>query len=132
MRLPSPTYLFYDLETTGLNPAFDQILQFAAIRVDTEFNEIERFNIRVALSPDVIPNPNALLVNRIHPTQLAVGINEYEAIIKIHGIVNTPGTISLRYNTLGLDDDFLCFAFFRHLLPPYWHQYKNECDRMGM
>ena len=25
------TFLFYDLETTGLNPAFDQILQFAAI-----------------------------------------------------------------------------------------------------
>lgn len=28
------TYVFYDIETTGLNYAFDQILQFAAIRAD--------------------------------------------------------------------------------------------------
>lgn len=132
MRLPSSTYLFYDLETTGLNPAFDQILQFAAVRVDADFNEIERFNIRIALSPDVIPNPNALLVNRISSEQLEQGVSEYDGIKKIHEIVNTPGTISLGYNTLSFDDEFLRFAFFRHLLPPYWHQYKNECHRMDI
>ena len=33
-------YVFYDLETTGINPAFDQILQFAAVRTDLDFNEI--------------------------------------------------------------------------------------------
>ncbi len=26
------SYLFYDIETTGLNKAFDQVLEFAAIR----------------------------------------------------------------------------------------------------
>ena len=36
------TFLFYDLETTGLNKAFDQILQFAAIRTDMSFREIDR------------------------------------------------------------------------------------------
>ena len=35
------TYLFYDIETTGLNKAFDQVLQFAAIRTDRQLNEIE-------------------------------------------------------------------------------------------
>ena len=35
-------YVFYDLETTGMNPAFDQILQFAAVKTDLDLNEIER------------------------------------------------------------------------------------------
>lgn len=35
-------FVFYDLETTGISPAFDQPLQFAAILTDGEFREIER------------------------------------------------------------------------------------------
>ena len=42
MTQHTATYLFYDLETTGLNPCFDQVLQFAAIRTDLSLNEIER------------------------------------------------------------------------------------------
>ena len=39
------TFLFYDIETTGLSRAFDQILEFAAIRTDLDLNEIERFQV---------------------------------------------------------------------------------------
>ena len=35
------TYLFYDIETTGLNRAFDQVLEFAAIRTDCDLNELD-------------------------------------------------------------------------------------------
>lgn len=31
------THLFYDLETSGLSKSFDQILQFATVRTDTDF-----------------------------------------------------------------------------------------------
>jgi exodeoxyribonuclease-1 len=34
------TFLFYDIETTGLNKSFDQVLQFAAIRTDLKLQEI--------------------------------------------------------------------------------------------
>ena len=44
------TYLFYDIESTGLNPCFDQILQFAAIRTDQALNEIDRHEIRIKLN----------------------------------------------------------------------------------
>ncbi|RPJ17923.1 MAG: hypothetical protein EHM37_00025, partial [Deltaproteobacteria bacterium] len=37
------TYLLYDIETTGLNRAFDQVLEFAAIRTDGDLNELDRF-----------------------------------------------------------------------------------------
>ena len=33
------TFIFYDTETTGTNSAFDQILQFAAIKTDADLNE---------------------------------------------------------------------------------------------
>ncbi len=32
-------YVFYDTETTGTEKAFDQILQFAAIKTDDDLNE---------------------------------------------------------------------------------------------
>ena len=40
---PFKYYVFYDLETTGMNPAFDQILQFAAVKTDLNFNQIEEY-----------------------------------------------------------------------------------------
>lgn len=42
-------YVFYDTETTGTKTAFDQILQFAAIRTDDDLCELDRFNIRCRL-----------------------------------------------------------------------------------
>ena len=74
------SYLFYDLETTGLNKSFDQILQFAAIRTDQHLNEKERHTIQVKLRPDVIPSPYALITHRIPISQLTEGTSEYEAV----------------------------------------------------
>jgi len=33
-------FVFYDTETTGTNTAFDQILQFAAVRTDDDLGEV--------------------------------------------------------------------------------------------
>ena len=44
------TYLFYDLETTGLNKSFDQILQFAAIRTDLNLKELKRYELKIKLN----------------------------------------------------------------------------------
>ncbi|UCE55331.1 MAG: exodeoxyribonuclease I [Desulfobacterales bacterium] len=126
------SYLFYDIETTGLNKAFDQVLQFAAIRTDTEFNKINRHTIKVKLRPDVIPFPQAIITNRIPMAELASGVCEFEAIRQVHQLMNEPGTISLGYNTLGFDDEFLRFSFYRNLLSPYTHQYHNGCRRMDL
>lgn len=126
------SYLFYDIETTGLNKSFDQVLQFAAIRTDLNFNEIKRYELKVKLNPDTIPSPQALLIHKISWENMNNGISELEAMQKIHYWFNEPGTISLGYNTLGFDDEFLRFSFFRNLLPPYTHQYANKCMRMDV
>lgn len=126
------TFLFYDIETSGLNPAFDQILTFAAIRTDLQLNEIGREDIVVRLRPDIVPSPEAFITHRLTLEELNAGFCEYDAARRIHDILNTPGTLSTGYNSLGFDDEFLRFTFYRNLLDPYTHQYAHGCSRMDI
>ena len=126
------TFLFYDIETSGLNPAFDQVLTFASIRTDLELNEIERTTITICLRRDIVPSPKAFLTHGLTFHELEHGVSEYKAAQQIHKILNRPGTISLGYNSLGFDDEFLRFLFYRNLLDPYTHQYSNGCSRMDI
>ncbi len=126
------TYLFYDIETTGRNKCFDQVLQFAAIRTDLALNEQQRYEFQIKLNCDVVPDPEAILIHRIPVEMMQKGATEIEAIKEIHTLLNTPGTISGGYNTLGFDDEVLRFSFHRNLLPPYTHQWANQCGRFDL
>ena len=126
------TFLFYDLETTGTDPVFDQVCQFAAIRTDHSLNEIERFERFIRLRPDVIPSAAALVKTQRSISDILHGELEYEVMRDIHRLVNTPGTISIGYNSLDFDDDFLRFGFYRNLLPPYDHQWRKGCGRADL
>ena len=128
----SKTYLFYDLETSGLSKPFDQIQQFAGKRLDLEFNEIESRFIEARISPDIIPSPYAVITHQIDMKDDAGRLSEFHAAQMIHEMINTPNTISIGYNTLGFDDEFLRFAFYRNLLTPYTHQYANGCARFDV
>ena len=123
------TYLFYDLETSGLHPAFDQILTFAAIRTDTQLHEIDRTSLTIQLRKDIVPSPHAFVTHCLKPEDLARGLCEYDAARQLHTLFNTPDTCSIGYNSLGFDDEFLRFLFYRNLLDPYSHQYANGCSR---
>lgn len=126
------TFLFYDTETSGLSRSLDQILEFAAIRTDDQLQELERVRIPVRLRPDVVPSPEALLVHRIRPARLAEGMGEYEAMRAIHALLTRPQTWSTGYNSIGFDDEFLRFSFYRNLLPPYAHQSAHGCRRLDL
>ena len=63
--------VIYDLETSGIDSAFSSILQAAAVCVDENFNEIDRFNLRGRMKKEYpIPHPKALLVNDVGVDQL--------------------------------------------------------------
>lgn len=126
-------FLFYDLETSGLDKSFDQVLQFAAIETDLALRPLHSYEWWVKLRPDVWPSPQALAVTGISLNYLSQhGLPEYEVIGKIHALFNRPDTITLGYNTLGFDDEFLRFSFHRNLFDPYTHQYANGCRRMDI
>ncbi len=125
-------YIFYDLETTGQNACFDQVIRFAAKETDYKLNIIKHHNIDIKLRCDIIPHPKALLVNRLSIDQLKLGKNEYDAFKEIHSIMNQANTINIGYNSLSFDDNFLRFGFYRNLFEPYTHQYKNNNFRADL
>ena len=86
----------------------------------------------VSLRDDIVPSPGAFITHRLSEEILSRGMCEYDAAQKIHKILNYPGTVSLGYNTLGFDDEFLRFTFYRNLLDPYTHQYAASCSRMDI
>ena len=47
-------YVFYDTETMGTPTSFDEILQFGAIETGEGLNELDRFEVRYCLLPQVI------------------------------------------------------------------------------
>ena len=126
LDLKKYNYIFYDIETTGMNPCFDQIVRFCAIETNHTFDIINSHNISIQLRNDIIPSPKALLVNKLSIDDLQIGEVEYTAIQKIHTIINKPNTINIGYNSLNFDDIFLRFGFYRNLLDPYSHQYSKQ------
>ncbi len=58
------SFAFFDLETTGLDTRFDQILQVAAVRCDAELRVVETLNLRCDLLAWQVPSPEALLTTR--------------------------------------------------------------------
>src|SRR5580704_632719 len=59
------SFVFYDTETTGKNKVFDQILQFAAIRTDEDFKEVDQLNVRCRLLPHIVPSPEAMRITGV-------------------------------------------------------------------
>jgi len=99
--------LWYDYETTGIDPRRDRPLQVAAIRTDEAFNEIgEPLNLYCQLADDILPHPKACLVTGISPEQLKEqGLPEAEFIQKLHEQMAVPGTCTAGYNNLRFDDE---------------------------
>lgn len=103
-------FAFYDLETTGTEPAFDQPLQFAAILTDDDFNEIERVDLRCRLAPHILPNPYAMIVTGLTPEEATdSALPSYlEFAQQIRALIQkwAPATW-VGYNTIKFDETFL-------------------------
>lgn len=122
-------FVFYDLETTGEEPAFNQLIQFAAILADDGFNERERFTIRCRLLPHIVPSPEALLANRVGPDTLTDGKlpSHYEAVRQIRAkLAKWSPAIFIGYNSIKFDEEFLRQAFYQTLHPPYLTNTKGN------
>lgn len=128
------TYFFYDLETSGLSPRTDRIMQFAGIRTDAEFNQIgDPVNILVKLSDDVLPNPGAINVTGITPQQTQLdGLTEPEFCKYVQEEIFTPKTIAIGYNSIRFDDEHMRYTFYRNFYDPYEWQWKDGRSRWDL
>jgi exodeoxyribonuclease-1 len=124
------TFYFFDLETSGFSPRDDRIMQFAGQRTDMDLNPIgEPDNILIKMTPDILPQPDAILVHGITPQQtLADGITEAEFCKYLTSQVCAKDTIMVGYNNLRFDNDFIRFTLWRNFHDAYEWSYKEGCS----
>jgi exodeoxyribonuclease-1 len=115
-------FILYDVETTGLNRRFDQILQFAAVRTDADLVETGRFETRSRLMPHVVPSPKALHITGVSLDD-ANSMSRQSHYAMACEIANTlaawrPATF-LGFNSIRFDEEFLRQAFYQCLYPVF-------------
>lgn len=128
------TFYWYDLETSGTQPKWDRIVQFAGIRTDEELNVVgDEYCTYVRLPDDVLPNPEASLVTGITPQLThSQGVSETQALLRINRIFSEPGTCVVGYNSLRFDDEFMRYSLYRNLLDPYGREWKQGNSRWDL
>ena len=116
------SFVFYDVETTGLNRRFDQILHFAGVRTDDTLAPTETVEVRSRLLPHVVPSPKALVLTGASLRELTSPLrpSHYEMVGEIQRVLaGWSPTLFLGYNSIRFDEEFLRQAFYQCLLPTF-------------
>ncbi len=130
----SASFFFYDLETSGLNPRRQRIMQFAGQRTDMNLKPIGKpVNVLVKLSDDILPDPQAVLVTGITPQKVTEeGISEAEFSKMLDEKIFTPDTIAVGFNNVRFDDEFIRHTLWRNFFDPYEWAWKDGRSRWDL
>ncbi len=128
-------FVFYDLETTGTSPAFDQPLQFAAIRTDEDLIERDRVDIRCRLAPHILPSPEAMVVTGVTPEQLSDPDlpTLFDFARRLAELTEEwAPAIWTGYNSIKFDEEFMRQVFYQNLLPSVYATQFNGNTRLDI
>ncbi|OYX79642.1 MAG: exodeoxyribonuclease I, partial [Bradyrhizobium sp. 35-63-5] len=104
------SFVIYDVETTGLNRRFDQILHFAAVRTDDKLAPTATLEVRSRLLPYVVPSPKALLLTgtSLEDATSSSRPSHYAMVCEIQRTLSgwSPA-LFLGYNSIRFDEEFL-------------------------
>ncbi len=131
------SFFFYDIETSGLNPRRDRIMQFAGQRTTLNFEPIgQPVNVMVALTDDIVPSPWATMITGITPQQtLTEGMSEPQFAQMLQQDIFTPQTIAVGFNNIRFDDEFVRHLFWRNFYDPYtwtWEDGRSRWDLLDV
>lgn len=79
-KISNENYIVFDLETTGLSPFYDEIIEFAAIKIH---NGILLEKMHFLVKPTKPLDPNISKITKIYDRDLENAIDQKEAIKKI-------------------------------------------------
>lgn len=128
------SFFFYDLETSGFSPRSARIMQFGGQRTDMQLKPIgDPVSLLIKLTPDVLPEPDAVLITGITPQQtIADGLTEAEFLEYFYKEVVRPETIFAGFNTVRFDDEFMRFLQYRNFYDAYEWQWKDGASRWDL
>ena len=108
-------YVFWDLETTSGNVYWGQIIEAAAILVNDDFQELDRYEGRCRLSPGTIPESMALLVSNTTPKMLKErNLSSYSMLRQLsEKFSGWKNSIFFGYNSCEFDEIFLRASLFK-------------------
>ncbi len=114
-------FVFYDFETSSSNKFWGQIIQIGAILTNDNLDELDRFDVRCRLSPGIIPEAMALIVNKTSPTMLKKSnLSHYEMIRQFVETLKKWGKATyIGFNSIEFDEEFLRSTLFQTLEYPY-------------
>jgi len=113
--------VFYDFETCSSNVSYGQIIQAAAVLVNDNFQELDRYEGRCKLNPGVVPEAMALLVNKTTPKMLKeTNLSHYQMIRQLtEKFKQWKNSIFIGYNSINFDEEFLRRTLWKNLEYPY-------------
>jgi exodeoxyribonuclease-1 len=128
------SFFFYDLETSGIDPRKSRVMQFAGQRTDLSLKPVgEPVNALIKLTPDILPDPDAIMLTGITPQQtITEGLTEAEFLRVFYEQVVKQDTIFVGFNTIRFDDEFMRFLNYRNFYDAYEWQWKNGCSRWDL
>lgn len=116
------SFVIYDVETTGLNTRFDQILHFGAVRTDETLAPTATIEARSRLLPYVVPSPKALVLTGTSLKDLTSPLrpSHYAMVCEIQrALAEWSPALFLGYNSIHFDEEFLRQAFYQCLHPTF-------------
>lgn len=131
------TFYFYDLETSGFHPDTSRIMQFGGQRTDLDLQPIGNpHNILIKLSPDTLPDPQAVMVTGITPQKVnSEGVSELEFLDIFNKEVAIQDTIFVGFNNIRFDDEFIRFLNYRNFYDAYeweWQDGRGRWDLLDL
>jgi len=128
------TFYFYDLETSGVHPRAQRIMQFAGQRTDESFNPIgEPDNWLIKLTDEILPDPDAVLITGITPQKTQEeGYAEAEFLKLFYEKVCQPDTVITGFNSIRFDDEFMRATLWRNFYDPYEWQWVDGRSRWDL